>query len=479
MELIIILAFILGISAIGFFAVRFERSKEHNIIEWALGGNRFGPVIIWFLLGGDVYTAYTLIAVPGLAYGQGVVAFFATSYAIMAYPLFFLTLPRLWNVSRRHGFITAGDYVEKVFDSRFLGVIVAILGIIAELPYIGLQIFGMKYMLSLAGIPVSEAIILSVFLVIGFTVVSGLRGPALTAFIKDFFVWAMVIFLVVYIPIHYFHGLGGMFKWFNAAYPKKSTLSVPQMWVFASLAFGSAGALFLYPHAITGALSSKSADAIRKNAVYLPLYNIMLLLITFLGFAALFVVPGLKNPNMALPMLLKKSFGPYMYSVFSGIIVLGSMVPASIMAIASANLFSKNIYQNLFKPGAGDSELRIVSKLSVALIILLALFLTLKINPKYIIYLQLLGGTLIIQLFPLIFLPLFTNRVSAVPAGVSTLGGVATVLGIIAVNGFKPAYHFIWIGLYGIAAEIAILLLLTFFFPSASGIDMKDYSDPA
>lgn len=475
MELLIILTFILGISAIGFFAVRFEKTRERNIVEWALGGHRFGPVIIWFLLGGDVYTAYTLIAVPALAYGQGVLAFFATAYGIMAYPLFFLALPRLWNISKKYGFITAGDYTEKVFSSRFLGLIVAVIGIASELPYIGVQIFGMKYMLSLTGIPVSEAIVLSLFLLIGFTVVSGLRGPALTAFIKDILVWFMIIFLVIYIPVHYFDGLGGMFSWFKLHYPKKSTLSIPQMWVFSSLAFGSAGALFLYPHAITGALSSKSADAIKKNAIFLPLYNIMLLLVTFFGIAALFVVPGLKNPNMALPMLLKKTFGPYAYSFFSGIIILGSIVPASIMAIASANLFSKNIYQNLFKPNAKDFDLRIVSKITVVIVILLALFLSLEINPKYVIYLQLLGGTLIIQLFPLIFLPLFTNRVSRIPAGLSTIGGISAVIYIIAINGFKPVYHFVWIGLYGIATEVIMLLLLTFLFPPASGIDMNDY----
>ena len=477
-ELLIMLAFIAVAGIAGFYAGRLRPSLTSDIAEWSLGGRRFGAFIVWFLIGGDIYTAYTLIAVPGLAYGAGVLALFATSYVIMAYPIVFLTMPRLWNVARRYNFITAGDYVERVFDSRALAAIVAVVGILAELPYIGLQIFGMNLMLSVTHVPSAITIILSLLLVMGFTIFNGLRAPALTAFIKDFFVWAMAIFLIIYIPAHYFGSIGGMFDWFNSHYPQKSMLSAGQISVFGTMALGSAAALFLYPHAITGIYSAKSPHAIKKNAILLPIYNIMLLFITLLGFAALFIVPGLKNPNMAFPAMISKTFGPVMTAIIGSIIILGSMIPASIMSIASANLFTRNIYKNLIAGDIGDSAEKTVSRISVAVIILLALYASLTINPSFIIMLQLMAGSWIVQLFPLVFVPLFTNRVSKVPAGAATVAGIAVTTYILFLVHFKVAvYKGVWVGLYGMGAEAAVLAALTFLFEPLSNISLDDYLD--
>ena len=186
--IIIIFSFLFLVAFAGFLSKKFEAAKTDSLAEWSLAGKRFGAFIVWFLLGGDIYTAYTLLAVPGLAYNSGAFAFFAVSYVIMEYPILFLTIPRLWNVSKKYNFITAGDYVEKVFDSKFLGAVVALVGIFAELPYIGLQIFGMRYMLSLCGLKPDIAIAVSLLIVILFTVFSGIRAAAVMSFIKDFFI---------------------------------------------------------------------------------------------------------------------------------------------------------------------------------------------------------------------------------------------------------------------------------------------------
>jgi SSS family solute:Na+ symporter len=478
LELVIMLAFMIIVGIVGFYASKFKPSLDNDITEWSLGGRRFGTFIVWFLIGGDVYTAYTLIAVPGLAYGEGVLALFATSYVIMTYPIVFLTMPRLWNVARKHNFITAGDYVEKAFNSKTLALIVAIVGILAELPYIGLQIFGMNFMLSVTHVPSNITIILSLLLVMGFTIFNGIRATALTAFIKDFFVWAMVLFLIIYIPIHYFGSIGQMFVWYNAHYPTKSVLSAGQISVFATLAFGSAAALFLYPHAITSVYSAKNAKIIKKNAIILPIYNIMLLLITLLGFAALFIDPQLKNPNMAFPEIISKTFGPVFTAIIGSIIILGSMIPASIMSIASANLFTRNIYKNLINKNISDTTEKLISKISVAVIILLALFTSLAMSPSFIITLQLMAGSWVVQLFPLIFVPLFTNRVNKIPAGIATVSGILVTTYMLFLVHFKVAiYKGVWVGLYGLVVEIILLLALTFLFQPMSNISLDDYLD--
>ena len=86
------------ITWLGFAAAKWRAGDLDLLHEWGLGGRRFGTVITWFLIGGDVYTAYTFIAVPALAFGAGAIAFFAVPYAILIYPILFLVLPRLWYV---------------------------------------------------------------------------------------------------------------------------------------------------------------------------------------------------------------------------------------------------------------------------------------------------------------------------------------------------------------------------------------------
>ena len=122
-----------------------------HLDEWGLGGRSFGAWITWFLLGGDLYTAYTFVAVPALMFGAGAAGFFAVPYTIIIYPLVFLVLIRLWSVSHRHGFVTPADFVRSRFDSPTMALLVAITGIVATMPYIALQLVGIEAVLKSMG----------------------------------------------------------------------------------------------------------------------------------------------------------------------------------------------------------------------------------------------------------------------------------------------------------------------------------------
>ncbi|MBC5804120.1 MAG: sodium:solute symporter, partial [Candidatus Eremiobacteraeota bacterium] len=105
------------VTALGFYAARWRRGDLRSLGEWGLGGRRFGVLVTWFLLGGDIYTAYTFIAVPAALYGQGAVGFFALPYTIFVYPIAFVLMPRLWNVCRRHDWVTPADFVRGRYGS--------------------------------------------------------------------------------------------------------------------------------------------------------------------------------------------------------------------------------------------------------------------------------------------------------------------------------------------------------------------------
>src|SRR6202040_335329 len=246
------------ITWLGFAAARWRRGDLDLLHEWGLGGRRFGTVITWFLVGGDVYTAYTFIAVPALAFGAGAVAFFAVPYTIVIYPILFLVFPRLWNVCRKHGYITSGDFVRGRFGNRWLALAIAVTGIVATMPYIALQLVGIQVVVGALGISgtgfaADLPLIIAFTVLAAFTYSSGLRAPASIAIVKDILIYITAFAAVIAVPIQ----LGGFGKIFSAVPPAKLLLAAPPAnstgayGIYATLALGSALALFLYPHSMT------------------------------------------------------------------------------------------------------------------------------------------------------------------------------------------------------------------------------------
>jgi solute:Na+ symporter, SSS family len=428
----VFIALFLLVTVLGFLAVRWRRTHDRRLAtldEWGLGGRGFGSVIAWFLIGGDLYTAYTFVAVPALLYAGNATGFFAVPYTIIVYPLVFLFLPRLWSVSHRNGFVTPADFVEGRYGSRGLGLAVAVTGILATMPYIALQLVGIQVVLEVLGIggdPTSNWLVRDLPLFIAFALLaaytysSGLRAPALIAFVKDFLIYLVIIVAIVYIPTrlggwsHIFTGAGAAFDKANAAAPP----TAPQKglfpgaagyWPYATLALGSAMALFMYPHSITAVLSTRRRSVIRRNAAMLPAYSLLLGLIALLGFMA--VVEGVKvtNAQQAVPQLFQDVFPGWFAGVAFAAIAIGALVPAAIMSIAAANLFTRNVYKAYIRPQATAENEAAVSKVVSLLVKIGALVFVLTLDQSFAINFQLLGGIWILQTFPAIVVGLYTR----------------------------------------------------------------------
>ncbi len=344
------------ITWLGFAAARWRRGDLDQLHEWGLGGRRFGTMVTWFLVGGDLYTAYTFIAVPALAFGAGAIAFFAVPYTIVIYPLLFLVFRRLWHVCHKHGYITAGDFVRGRFGNRWLALAVTVTGIVATMPYIALQLVGIQVVLGALGISGSGfaadlPLVIAFVVLAAFTYSSGLRAPASIAIVKDILIYVTAFAVIIVIPLQ----LGGFAKIFSAVPPQKLLLAAPgphttgAYSAYATLALGSALALFLYPHSLTAILSASSGRAIRRNAAMLPGYSLMLGLLALVGFfviaAHIADLPeyahGFKQfgNNFAVPALLLHSFPSWFVGIAFAGIGIGALVPAAIMSIAAANLY--------------------------------------------------------------------------------------------------------------------------------------------
>ena len=421
------------VTIVGFAAARWRRAESLlHLNEWGLGGRGFGTFVSWFLLGGDLYTAYTFIAVPALVYGTGAAGFFALSYTIMVFPIVFVFAPRLWSVSRVHNYVTPADFVRGRYGSRGLALAIAATGILATMPYIALQLVGMQAVLTVMGVGgtsnafLKDLPLLIAFVILaGYTFASGLRAPALIAFVKDALVYLMIIVAVIYIPIrlggwgHIFHAAGTHLAKTNPKTGKPNgSLILPSAgeWAYATLALGSALALFMYPHAITGVFAARRRSVIRRNMALLPAYSLVLGLVALLGYMAL-AAPGVPaavkahgaNAQLSVPFLFQQMFPSWFAGVGFAAIVIGALVPAAIMSIAAANLFTRNVYLEFFNRGASSANQTRVSQFVSLLIKAGALVFVFALPKTFSINLQLLGGIWILQTFPSIVAGLYTR----------------------------------------------------------------------
>jgi solute:Na+ symporter, SSS family len=503
---IVVVLFIV-VTGVGFAAVRWRRAEDMmHLNEWGLGGRGFGTFISWFMLGGDVYTAYTYIAVPAVIFGSGSIGFFAVSYTIMVYPIIIIFLPRLWSVSRVHNYITPADFIRGRYGSRGLSLAAAFTGILSLMPYIALQLVGIQAVLTVMGVGTSstntfvkDLPLFIAFLVLAiFTYVSGLRAPAAISFIKDTLVYVMVIVAVFYIPTrlggwgHIFGTAQTHFTAINPVTKKPNGTFVPTSKAigstqldFATLALGSAVALFLYPHTITGTLASKRRYVVKRNTALLPIYSVLLGLIALLGYMAITdktTVANVKkagnNAQLAVPYLFQHMFSSWFAGVAFAAIIIGALVPAAIMAIAAANLFTRNIFTEFFKPDASPRLQTRVAQWSSLVVKLGALYFAVELPHTFAINLQLLGGVWILQMAPMLIGGLFTRWFDRYALLVGWLAGMA--FGTIAA--YKSASptashwasssdielgHTVYIGLTAVIINLIIAVILTVVFRAA------------
>jgi solute:Na+ symporter, SSS family len=464
------------ITWLGFAAVRWRRGDLEQLNEWGLAGRRFGTLITWFLIGGDLYTAYTFVAVPALAFGAGALAFFAVPYTIIVYPILFVVFPRMWSVAHRHGYITAADFVRGRFGNRWLALAVTLTGIVATMPYIALQLVGLQVVIGAMGVVgeglVGDAPLIIAFVILAaFTYSSGLRAPAAIAIVKDSLIFMTVFAVIVVVPIK----LGGYGAIFSAVPPQKLLLPVPPAGstgaygVYATLALGSALALLLYPHSMTGILSASSAHAVRRNAALLPAYSLMLGLLALLGFMAIAAgvdkapeyAAGFKlfKANFAVPALLLHTFPSWFVGVAFAAIGIGALVPAAIMSIAAANLFTRNIYKEFLRPDCSPVEESRVAKWMSLIVKAGALIFIIAVNQQYAIQMQLLGGIWIIQTLPAVIFGLYTRWFNSWALLIGWALGTVVGTVVAAEAGFKPTWQ-LTLGAYALPGYTALYTLM-------------------
>ncbi len=486
--------FFLVVTLAGFWAARWRRPAGgiDSLEEWGLAGRSFGTLVTWFLIGGDLYTAYTVIAVPAALFGAGAMGFFALPYAIVAYPYMMVVMPRLWRVCHRHGYVTFADFVGGRYGCRPLTLAIAVTGILALMPHIALQLVGMRVVIAAMGVHGEWPLAAAFLILAAYTYSSGLRAPAVIAIVKDLMLYIMVIAAVIVLPLK----LGGYAHIFAAANQALSThtpastiaLRPGQFLPYSTLAFGSAIALMLYPHTATAVMSAKSANTIRRNAALLPAYSFLLGLIALLGYMALAAGIHTRDTSLAVPLLFLEQFPEWFAGFCLSAIAIGALVPAAIMSIAASNLFTRNLYGIFRSTPMTPAEESRMAKLVSVFVKFGALLFVLRLPAPYAIEMQLLGGIWIAQIFPSVVCGVFTRWFHpwALLAGWAggMLAGSAMALSLGLKSSVYPFHLFgetfaMYAAVPALLLNLAVALAVTALLRKTSARQATDVTDPA
>ncbi|MEE1801160.1 sodium:solute symporter [Streptomyces sp. NPDC101062] len=413
--------------------LRARRGKDMNLEEWSVGGRGFGTMFVFLLLAGEIYTTFTFLGASGWAYGKGAPAYYILCYASLAYVLSYWLLPAIWRYAKEHRLISQSDFFVAKFESPLLGALVALVGVVAMVPYLVLQLKGMGIIVSVASyghISSHWAIIIGTVALTVYVTISGIHGSAWTAVFKDVAILAVVLVLGIYLPVHYFGGIGDMFQAVDKAKPDLLTLPSSGMstsW-FASTVLLSAVGFYMWPHTFSASYTAQNERVFRRNAIFMPLYQLILLFVFFVGFAAILVVPGLQgaDADLALLRITTATFPPWVVGIVGGAGLLTALVPGSLLLMTSATCLAKNVYR-LARPATSDAHVGRLAQLLVPALALIALYFTFN-GGSSLVSLLLMGYALVTQLFPALLASLAGRRiVTKQGAAAGIVVGVATV----------------------------------------------------
>jgi SSS family solute:Na+ symporter len=476
--LAVFIGFFALVTIIGFMAARWKAGDMSQLHEWGLGGRQFGTLITWFLVGGDFYTAYTVIAVPALVYAAGAYGFFALPYTIIVYPIVFMVMPKLWRACHKNNHITAADFVQGVYGGKWFPAAIAVTGIVATMPYIALQLVGMQVVIKSLGVSGEIPLALAFLILAFYTYASGIRAPAMIAFVKDIMIYIVVIAAVCLIPSK----LGGYSSVFDAAdhvFSGKGgntgiLLKPAQFSAYASLALGSALAAFMYPHTMTAVLSSSSEKTVKKNAILLPIYSLLLGLIALMGYMAIAAGVKVTSNTDVVPALFAQIFPAWFVGFAAAAIAISALVPAAIMSIGAANLFTRNLWKPLVNANLTPAQESSNAKLVSLVVKFGALIFIVVLPTKFAIDLQLLGGVWILQTFPAIVFSLFTRKLKLPALFLGWAVGMVVGTALAYKMELKPIFTIhlgdysvaLYIGLIALAVNLLVTLVLSAALPA-------------
>lgn len=464
--LTIIFGIVLLASALGFYA---GARRKMNLEQWTVAGRGFGVLLMWLLMAGEIYTTFTFLGASGWAYSRGGPVLYIIAYGMLGYVLSFFILPGVWELGRKFSLQTQADFFQARYHNKYLAACVSVIGVAFLVPYLEVQLTGLGIIVQVASFGAvgrAPAMIVSVALLTGFVLVSGLRAVAWVSILKDALMLGAALFIGIAVPRIHFGGIGKMFEAVASAKPGHLTMpgSTPDQghaWYITTVLLTALG-FYMWPHGFASTYSARSAETLRRNAVFMPFYQMTMVLILLVGYTAVLVVPGLKDGDLSLLTVVRETFPPWFLGVIGGAGALTAMVPASIIILAAGTSFAKNIFRPVFSPAMTDDELARIARITVALMSVISVYFAIY-NSATLVGLLLLGYEGVTQFFPGVLLGLYWRRISTAGVFAGVVIGVATTLTLV-ISGRDP-WHGLNAGFVALCVNFAVTVTISLLAP--------------
>jgi len=438
-----------------------SRRIRMNPQQYIVGGRSFGPLFLWLLLAGEIYTTFTFLGAAGWAYARGAPTFYILCYGVVAYIISYFLLPPIWRIAKDRALLTGPDFFRDRYDSVGLGVLAAVVSLVFIVPYVTLQLTGLQILLTIAGygrFNATVAVGIAFVLMTSFVYVAGLRGTAWASVVKDILVLGAVLFAGIALPIHFFGSPANVLTQVLRSHPNWLTLrhgTAPQgeVWFISTVLLTAMG-FYAWPQSMSAAYSAKSEDTLRRNAIFLPLYNLMIVLVFFAGCTALLVIPGLqgKSADQSFMLVVQRFYPPWLLGLIAAAGCLAGLVPASAQLLGAASVISKNVLGDWAGIATGDRARTAATRLCVLGVAAVALIVWLTAKAT-LVDLLLIAYSGITQFFPGIVFALVWKRATARAVGTGIICGVLVVAAF--------AYYKVD-SLFGVNAGLFALAINTF-----------------
>lgn len=449
-----------------------RHGREMGLEQWTVGGRGFGTVFVFLLMAGEIYTTFTFLGGSGIAYGKGGPAYYILCYITLAYVTSYWLLPPVWRYAKARNLYTQPDFFAKKYDSPALGMLVALVGIVALVPYMVLQFKGLGIIVSTASygaVSPAAAVWIGAAALTAYVVVSGVHGSAWTSVLKDTSILCIVVFLGIYLPLHYYGGYEALFQAIEAQKP--GFLALPArgqspVWFSSTVLLTALGA-YMWPHTFASLYTAREPRSFRRNAIILPVYQLINLFVFLVGFTAVLQVPGLTGPDVDLSLfkLSIQSFPPWLVGIIGATGVLTALVPGSMILISGATLIANNLVRPL-RPAQDDAATARLCKALVPVLALICVGFALS-GGDTIVQLLLMGYNFVTQLFPCFIASLMRrNPLDRRAAAAGIVAGVAMValtsLGGASLSklGFLGPLQDVNVGVAALAVNIAVTALV-------------------
>jgi SSS family solute:Na+ symporter len=441
-----------------------------SVTGYVAGDRSMNVLILYFVIGASIFSSFAFLGGPGWAYSRGAAAFYIIAYGVTGIiPLYFFG-PRAWRLGKKFGYVTQAELLASRFDSRLMSVLLAVLSVVVFIPYLTLQMKGAGYVLNV----ISEGMIpewagagITYLVVLVYVYCSGVMGVGWSNAFQGMFMMILAWVLGIYLPNALYGGIGPMFEAIMESgrglmleAPGLTAGGTPWSWAgFSSAVVVSAVGFSVWPHFFMRSFAARSERSLRLSIVLYPTFQIFLIPILLIGFAAVVMFPGVEPADSILPhVLMQLELPALVIGLFCAGTLAASMSSGDAILHSAASVGVRDGISKVVSKPLKDSTERLLIRMSVIVIGLIAYYFAVVADVSLVaLLLASYGG--VAQIFPVVFAMFYWRRATRAGALSGLIGGMVVNMIFLSNGALKPwPVHE---GVYGLAANVLLLIVVS------------------